>query len=384
MRRMKKISVLLMAFLLPVLLSGCWDYREVESLTLVAGMAIDRGQNGGKYHLTFECIQMAGGQQTPSTQPMIVETEGNTIFEAVRDALKISQKRLYFNPCRVIILSEDLARDGIKPVLDWSLRDAEPRITEEILVSKEKTASEILKQEPQPGQLNSYLISDLLRGTEGFSGETSMTRLYEVNNILNSDGVSLVLPGVSVNQEVGDSKLELSGTAVFKEDKLIGWLEDEQTKYLNFILNRISEGLISTSDSSENGETTLEILGSSTKVKPVVENGTVKIKIEVTVSAALGEQENKSELPGEESINKAETEVEQTLKNGIGDLISQVQKKYDSDIFGFGSTIYQKYPDEWEKLKPVWDKEFRNLKCEADVKVKIRNTALTHAEKGGG
>lgn len=384
MKRMKKISVLLMAVLLPILLSGCWDYREVESLTLVAGMAVDRGQNGGKYHLTFECIQMAGGQQTPSTQPMIVETEGNTIFEAVRDALKISQKRLYFNPCRVIILSEDLARDGIKPVLDWSLRDAEPRITEEILVSKEKTASEILKQEPQPGQLNSYLISDLLRGTEGFSGETSMTRLYEVNNILNSDGVSLVLPGVSVNQEVGDPKLELSGTAVFKEDKLIGWLEDEQTKYLNFILNRISEGLISTSDSSENGETTLEILGNSTKVKPVVENGTVKIKIEVTVSAALGEQENKSELPGEESINKAETEVEQTLKNGIGDLISQVQKKYDSDIFGFGSTIYQKYPDEWEKLKPAWDKEFRSLKCEADVKVEIRNTALTHVEKGGG
>lgn len=384
MKRMKKAAVLLMAVLLPVLLSGCWDYREVESLTLVAGMAVDRGQNGGKYHLTFECVQMSGDQKAASTEPWIVETEGNTIFEAVRDALKVSEKRLYFNPCRVVILSEDLAREGIKPILDWSLRDAEPRITEEILISREKTASEILKEEPQPSQMNSYLISDLLRGTAGFSGETSMTRLYEVNNILNSDGVSLVLPGVSVNKEVGDSKLELSGTAVFKKDKLTGWLEDEQTKYLNFILNRISGGLISTSDSSENGETTLEILGSSTKVKPVVENGSVKMKIDVTVSAALGEQENKSELPGEESIGKAETEVEQTLKNGIGDLISQVQKKYDSDIFGFGTAVYQNDPDTWEKLKPVWDKEFRNLKYETDVTVKIRNTALTHVEKGGG
>lgn len=384
MKRFRAAAAVLEAVLLLFLFTGCWDYREVESLTLVAGIAVDRGHDGYKYHLSFECIQISGDQKQATSQPWIVETDGDTVFDAVRGALKISQKRLYFAPCRVVVLSEDIAKEGIKPVLDWFLRDAEPRITIEFLVSRGTTAGEILKQEPQPGERLSYEISDLLGGATAFSGNVTAERLYEINNILNSEGTSLVLPGVRVSDTVGDSKLELSGTAVFKGDRQIGWLEDEQGKYLNVILNRLKGGLIITGDSPEDKNYSLEILASSTKVEPVVENGSVTMKIDVYTEVALGER-NSGESPGGEDILKIQSDAEKTLQKGIGDLISQVQAKYDSDIFGFGGAIYHKDPDEWGKLKASWDAKFRTLKYVANATVEIRNTALITVQgKGGG
>lgn len=384
MKKMRKAAVVLLAFLLPALLSGCWDYREVENLTLVDGIAIDRGENGKKYHLTFECIRMSGDQQASGINPWLVETDGDTIFEAVRGALKVSEKRLYFNPCRLVVLSEDIAREGIRPVLDWFLRDAEPRLTLEFAVSREKTAVEILKQEPQPGQLNSYLISNLISGALSYSGDVAKTRLYEIDNILNTAGDSLVLPGVEASEKIGDAKLKLSGTAVFKKDKLIGWLGDKQTRDLNFILDQINEGLIITSEGGQDDNLSLEILGSNTKLEPVVQNGSVVMKVTVHVTAALGERESDKEVPGSEIIQKAEDHAEKTLKKGITDLISQTQREYNSDIFGFGDKIYRSEPKEWEKLGPRWEKAFPKLRCETEVQVKITNTALLHAQKGGG
>ena len=384
MKRMKKTAVVLISVFLPFLLSGCWDYREVENLALVSGVGVDLGQNGHQYHLTFECVQMTNDQEGASVQPWIIETDGDTIFEAVRNALKVSDDKLYFNPCKVLLLGEDVAKAGILPVLDWFLRDAEPRITQNVVIAKGKTASEILTQEPEPGRLNAGLISNLISETSDFSGETVRQRLYEVDNILNSEGTSLTLPGVTTAEDSGDPKIKLCGAAVFKEDKLTGWLTEDQTQYLNFILNQTQSGLIVTSDNSQGKKTTLEILSSSTQVEPVVKNDSVTMKIHVEISAALGERESKTELPGEEAIPKAEEDAEKTLKEGIGLLISKVQREYDSDIFGFGSTIYQNDPKIWEQLKPEWDSTFKNLKYETDVQIKIRNAALTITQKEGG
>lgn len=381
-RSRKRLAVLALAAFLPFLLSGCWDYREIESLTLVSGVAIDPGYGGKLYHITFECVQINGDQKGGSTQPWVIEADGDTVFEAERDALQVSEKKLYFNPCRVVVLSEELAREGIRPVLDWFLRDAEPRITMEFVVSRAATASEILKQQAQTGQLNAYIISDLIRGTTDFSGEVAQTRLYKINNILNADdGLSLILPGVKVSETSGEAKLKMCGTSVFRDDCLIGWLDDDQTEFLNFIRNRISEGLIITSDSSDNGKISLEILKSHTSVKPEVEGDSVQMKIGIHVETAMGERQSHRDLPGEESIANAEREAEKTLTKGICSLVSEVQTRYGSDIFGFGDVVHKQNPEAWKKLQPVWNEVFRHLTCEPDVTVQIQNTALVNEEK---
>ena len=66
-----------------LLLTGCWDQRELSTITIVTGMAIDKGEKG-KFKLTIEGInstelysQTAGGN-SPS---VVFSLEGETIAE---------------------------------------------------------------------------------------------------------------------------------------------------------------------------------------------------------------------------------------------------------------------------------------------------------------
>ena len=43
------------AYRFSLLLTGCWDQRELSTITIVTGMAIDKGKNGN-FKLTIEGI----------------------------------------------------------------------------------------------------------------------------------------------------------------------------------------------------------------------------------------------------------------------------------------------------------------------------------------
>ncbi len=47
----------------PIILCGCWNYREIDTLAIVAGMAIDKDMVTNKYIVTTEIIttQMSRG-----------------------------------------------------------------------------------------------------------------------------------------------------------------------------------------------------------------------------------------------------------------------------------------------------------------------------------
>ena len=46
---------LLWSYAMTLLLTGCWDQRELADISIVTGMAVDKGKNG-RYKLTVEAI----------------------------------------------------------------------------------------------------------------------------------------------------------------------------------------------------------------------------------------------------------------------------------------------------------------------------------------
>ena len=66
-----------------MLLTGCWDQRELSTITIVTGMAIDKGKNGN-YKLTVESINETElyNQTAKGNSPSVVfSLEGETIAE---------------------------------------------------------------------------------------------------------------------------------------------------------------------------------------------------------------------------------------------------------------------------------------------------------------
>ena len=383
---MKKIwkaaVVLLETALMLTLFTGCWNYHELETYSIVAGMAIDKGQNGYKYHVTFECIKMSGGGKSAQIEPLLLEEDGNTVFDAVRSTLRESDKKLYFNHCKILILSPDIAKEGVKSVTDWVKRDAEPRLTMGLLVSKEKTAGEILNVKPQSVQIISYQIDSTLSESTGYYGSPSNVQLYEMANILNADGISLVLPAIEKKKAENSETVQLSGGAVFRGDRMIGWLDAEPAKFYALIRGKVKGGLLLTGPTPGSSQFCLEILECKTKVKPVVSGQTVTVNIDVGMKTAFAEQNSEKDLLTQIGISRVEQYADQTIQYKTADVVKSVQQNFGSDIFGFGNSIYLNQPDEWGKIGFRWDDIFKTLKVNVTANVKIENTALNMTKEG--
>lgn len=372
MKTVKRILVILL-IASSLCLTGCWNYRELENLSMVAGVAVDKGQNGYKYHLTFEFLDPSG--QSPKSK--ILETDGNTIFDAVRNAVGISARKLYFSDCKVLLISKDVASDGILPIFDWVARDQEPRITIIPAVSQEKTAGEILKAKGVTDSIVSMEIWRTISQNKTTLSETSSVELYEAINLLGSEGDSMVLATVKATKGQDGPTSELAGSAVFTKDKLVGFLGREETKFFLFLRNEVQGGLLVFSPENDGQNITLELQGCKTNITPTLSGDSSSMKINLNIRAALAEDETTKDYVSENGIKEAEVSAQNYLKTGIEQMIKKVQTQYDSDIFAFGSQISKTDPEYWSKNKSKWSDEFKKLKCTVDTKVTIDNTATT-------
>ncbi len=370
MKTGKRLCVLLLIVSM-LLLNGCWNYEEIERFSMVSGFAIDRGTEGHKYHLTFEFLDLSG--DNPGSK--LLETEGDTVFDGIRNAISKSQKKLTFSECKVVVISKDLASEGIAPLLDFVSRDAEPRLTLVPMISEEKTAGEILQQKPVTDHLICLEIDQMLAQNVASLSKTPRVKLYQANNMLAGEGTSLVLPSIKIAEQQTASTVELAGTAIFKKDKLIGFLDADQSQLMLFVKNQIKGGLLLTSPDSDGRNITLEIEESRTKITPVITQNLPAVKIDIKTVCALGENQTAKRHIPTERIKDVEKSAKSGLETSVSNLIKTAQKQYKCDIFGFGNLIYQNDPQLWEQDKPKWDEIFTAMDIAVTADIKINNTA---------
>lgn len=286
----RKLYFLLVLLLInTTVLPGCWNYREIEQFAIVAGMAVDKGEQGN-YLLTVEVVDMHEGGREGKIQSERVETYGDTLLDAIRNAIKISAKKLYWGHSEIVVLSQDVAKDGILEILDWLDRDAEPRLSTDLLVSKGMAASEVLEAQSMTMNIRSYEVNEMLDSQRNLS-KAPKVEVYEFINALTGQGVSAVLPAIRVTKNQGKNKSELSGTAVFKKTRFMGFLDEEETKYFLFATDKIKGGLIVLQEDPEDeyAKMTLEIIRSKTKITPQYSGGKISIALNIETQVIMDE-----------------------------------------------------------------------------------------------
>jgi spore germination protein KC len=239
----RRIAILLVLLLVAAPLQGCWNYREVDTLNIVAGFAIDKGYEGYKYHMTIDIADTSSAGKDKPVVSTFVETEGDTVFDAVRKAMKKTGYRLYWPDCQIGIIGQDVAQESILPIIDFLMRDAEPRMTMELFVSQEKTAKEVLVQKTTTMSISSFEIDKLYELNELYDPVSPYQLLYEDYNTLASEGRALALPTLHLVTNMDTKTAMLNGTAIFDKDRLKGYLTAEDSFYMLFAMDRIKGGV---------------------------------------------------------------------------------------------------------------------------------------------
>lgn len=371
--RFKRISLSAVCLISVIsLLSGCWNYKETEKMAIVAGFAIDKKDDN--YLINTEIIVIKRGKES-NIETKLITSEGATIFDAVRQNIKTVGKKLYWTHAEIVVVSKEIAEEGIVPVVDWIARDAEPRLTLHILVSKEKTAKEILEQQAISAGIISFELNEMLQSQKSLSFSADIEE-WEFLQRLASDGLSATLPTVQLLSKNGKTINEISGAAVFKKDKLVGFLDGEETKTLLFIRNKLKGGVLVNKDSEDNVVTSLEILKSKTKIKPSYDESKITMEIKTTTDTALDEIGGSKNYLEESSIEQLEETYEAALEGSIINLVRKTQEEFNSDIFGFGKSVKMNMPSLWKQIGPEWNDMYKNVEVQVHSTINIKNSAI--------
>ncbi|QGU95633.1 Ger(x)C family spore germination protein [Clostridium bovifaecis] len=384
MRQINKIISLFLILSLCLTTSGCWSYKELNALEIVAGFAIDKNEND-EYIMTAEFAMPT--QEGMSNTPYVLSAKGKTLLDAARNIILKKGSRAYWNHAKIIIVSEAIAQEGITPVIDLILREEQLREDIYLIVSREKTAREIFYRKIEKTQGEKRVLSFDI--DEGFRNGTLVAKfpveyLYVFAEEMQKEGISSMLPVVRMQEEEGSVHATLGGAGVFKGDKLIGYLNEEETKSIIYLKEKrifppVSVEL-SKSAALENGNKTkvaLRTLKLRSKIKPIFENEKVVMKIDVSFDMEVDEME-KSEVDylSKEGRALLEEAAEEKVKKDIEKVIDKACKEFNVDVLGFGLKIKQRYPDKWKEIKERWTETLKDLETDINVDVQIRGSGL--------
>ncbi|AJS58881.1 Ger(x)C family spore germination protein [Paenibacillus sp. IHBB 10380] len=382
---MKRKGLLLCIFIiLLIFVTGCWNRRELNDLAIAVGIAIDK--SGNQYKVSAQVVEPGevSGKRGGSVAPVtLYQATGDTILEALRQMTTISPRKIYLAHIRILVLSESLAREGIRDSLDLMSREPETRNDYFIVVAKQAMAEDMLKILTNLEKVPSIRLFSTLETSAKQWAPTTTVNLDKLISELVSEGRHPVLTGLNVigDKKIGESKrnvetvpspadMQYSGLAVFRKDKLIGWLSDEEGKAYNYIDNNI-KSTVGHVNCPDGGKLSLKVIRSNTKVKGSLRDEHPRIHIEVQSEANVGEVQCHLDLTKTETIAEVEKLADQKTEEFIEKTIKKMQQEYKIDIFGFGEVIRRSYPKAWKKLKKNWDQTFVNIPVNVKVTHKI-------------
>lgn len=357
-------------------LTGCWSYQGLDERIIVLGIAVDKDSLGGYYQLTFECADLNSVSKNNPPKAMLLETEGKTVFDAVRNTLERVANKLYFAHIEVLIISESIAReDGIRSIVDWFMRDLEPREDINVVIARTATSKELLTTKCINNNFVSSEMNLLIRNTKKYTSYTRQVQLQEAIDEIQSDGTNLVVPAFELADNNGTKTIQLNGCAIFKNDRLLEFMNSFDTRSYLYVVDEVNGGIIVT-NTKELGDVSLEISSSKTKTKYAYDDKTnrVTMDIRVNLKVYLGERQYYDGKLSEDEIMQVEEAAEQTVRMQIIGVIQTMQRSVKSDIFMFGYKIYTKDPKLWRKLKKDGTKYFETMNFNVKTEVSVVNT----------
>jgi spore germination protein KC len=367
---MKKILLLIFILTTTLMFTGCTNYKEVTDIWMVAGFAVDWDEQNKQYILTAEILKPSGGKESAMVTER-VSFSSPTLFSAMRRGITYSGKRLYWAHSNIVVISEEVAKRGIIPIIDIVNRGGEFRSSLYLVISREATAREILEKRMSLYSAASLEIADMFKAQKGVSTYSNSEFWYFFQNYLD-EGISPVIATVEIVKDNNKEIPHMLGGAVFKSDKLVGYLDDAESKTLLGILGKLKGGVIVVKDVAGSGtNASLEILGSKNKMEPRIENNDIIMDINLTIYIAISEIAGTENFMEPEGFKKLKASSNEIVKGEMENLVQKAQNEFDSDIFGFGRSIQKKYPEQWKQLQPIWDEKFKTVKANITVDTRI-------------
>lgn len=402
---MKKIFVFIIAILISIsplfLLSGC-SVKTIDKLAYVISIGFDKGEND-KLEIFFEISTPTGsgsgstssdsGSSEKSSSSTIISVECSSIDSGVNLLNSYLSKEVDLSHCNIIVFSSELAKEGIHDYIYTLINNVEVRPSCDILVStcsiedffinssyslENYSSNYETLNENLTGYTEIVSISDFFSKTTDSFGEPCAILCG-----LSSNDISTLNKESSTNssenkKEENSSTLKTLGLAIFKQDKLVGYLSPLETFVHLIITNELKNCTVSVPSPFEDKESIDIYLTrkNNTKIKVDIVDGKPQINVNCFLTAKISSVSNNHKYLDEKNIRLLEKATNDYIKQLCLNYFEITSRKYKSDIGGLGKYAVSKFLtwDDWNNFD--WQSVYKNASFNVNVDTTITSSYL--------
>ena len=353
---MKKFVLIVITLFILLISSGCYNYKEINDMAIVSSIGIDKDNKNDKYIVSAQIMNSKESENSEDSQITVYTKEGDTVHEALRNITLKSPRKLYGNHLSKIVLSEEVAQEGIDNILDTFNRVTEVRNEFIITIVKEDKASDVLKVLTTTESIPAEYVKLSLKIADETSGLTYATKLDEFISLYLKKGIDPVVPvlkidkkekkGTTINNITTTnpiSKIVIEDLAVTNKGKLETYLKNEEVIGYNFLRNQIQKMIIPVKCDDENNYASISILKNKTKSNATKKDNKYIINFNINSEAIITEYNCKKDLTDEKVIKELEKDTEKKIKRYIKKSLNK-QKETKGKFLGLERIIYLDYP----------------------------------------
>lgn len=403
----KKLFILfLILSICLVTLAGCYDATGIEDLSYAIAIGLDKGQD----NIIKLSVQIAtpskmsgegqsGGQSEATT---ITTIESSSVSSGINLINSYISKKLNLAHCEVIIISEELAKQGIDEQISNIIDNIDIRPTCNIIISKCSAINFLENAKPTLETITARYYEAAINSSE-YTAYTADIDLFDFFYALKSNYIEplAILAGVNTENTHKDpnglnkfdidssytasqtpiedkTSLECMGLAVFRGDKLVGELDGIESICYSILANKLDNCMITIPDPLDKKET-LDVyikLQKNTETSVSLINDTPFITVKMFLDGNIASSDETDLYSAISDLNQISNSVNKYIYTQAQSFLYKTAKDFKSDVVGFGKRTMKYYltNEEWENSN--WLDNYQNAFFKVEVTSNIKSGEL--------
>lgn len=431
-KKYKLYSKTICLIILTALLTGCWGARETNEVALVLAVGVDKVTNDQievtvafANTLAFAAGSGGGGGGGGQVEPFVVTSvRGPSMLDCFKLLNSYIAREINLMHAKSFIFGEELARDGLEEHIRMLSRFREVRGNTYLYVCRGKAKDFLVNNKPKL-ETSPAKQFDLIERSSRFFGLFPRTDIDDFYFTLKSLHSSPVVSLVGINKKAGgqpqqdqqqgkqggsnkeggqqpeqqmnevkqsvenplrvpyyagevprtgENKAEFLGSAVFRNDQMVGQLTGDETRTMLLLRGDFDTGIFILPDPKHEDKVVSLRLKQAKKpqIKVSIEQGQVKIKETIFLEGEFLSIPSGENYESPENKRFLEQNFDREMEKLVTELIAKTREQDWGDIFRY-DRFYRKELSswkEWESLnwKDIYDQADITVTCKSNIR----------------
>ena len=237
--KLSKIS-----FILSLTLFIIWGFSDsysshtIDNIVHVVALGVDKSPNDNNMKVSFQFVNTSSSSQGSSegkASTVVTSINASTLNKAINLMNSYIGKELNFSHCKVVVFSEDFAKDGISTEIFTMVNSEELRPSTNIIISTSDANSYLKNSNPNIEKVvtNYYDTFELTSNFTGYSDDITLGRFH--NNLFEPSAANTAILGRTFKKS-SNSQSSLQGSDKSSSDNSQNSEESSQESRLQSLL----------------------------------------------------------------------------------------------------------------------------------------------------